>query len=78
MCNKQLPRRSLAELDTVIEEIIQRNPKEYQELLDLIQEKMRPGSLIMDGRRMLIAKYDELARAGYKIIAVGSPAMNNK
>ena len=38
MCNKQLPRRSLAELDTVIEEIIQRNPKEYQELLDLIQE----------------------------------------
>jgi len=40
MCNKQLPRRSLAELDTVIEEIIQRNPKEYQELLDLIQEKM--------------------------------------
>lgn len=37
----------------------------------LLQSLSRP--LIMDGRRMLQHKYNELQKAGFKIIAVGSP-----
>ena len=37
--NKQnLNRRSLAELDTVIQEIIDRNPKEINDLLEYIEK----------------------------------------
>ena len=36
--NKPLVKRSLAELDTVIEEIIQRNPEWYEEIQQLIEE----------------------------------------
>jgi len=37
----------------------------------LLQSSSRP--LIMDGRRMLQHKYGELQKAGFDIIAVGSP-----
>ena len=36
--NQPLVKRSLAELDTVIEEIIQRNPEWYEEIQQLIEE----------------------------------------
>jgi hypothetical protein len=36
--NQPLVKRSLAELDTVIEEIVQRNPEWYEEIQQLIEE----------------------------------------
>jgi hypothetical protein len=36
--NEPLVKRSLAELDTVLEEIIQRNPEWYKEILQLVEE----------------------------------------
>jgi hypothetical protein len=36
--NKPLVKRSLAELDTVLEEIVQRNPEWYKEIQQLIEE----------------------------------------
>jgi len=32
----------------------------------------------MDGRRMFVSEYEELARSGYNIIAVGSPTIKIK
>ena len=48
---------------------------QFRGLADLIMEKLPKGAVIMDGRRMLAQKYEELARAGYNIIAVGSPVI---
>ena len=36
--NKPLTKRSLAELDTVIEEIVERNPAWYKEIQQLVAE----------------------------------------
>jgi hypothetical protein len=36
--NEPLVKRSLAELDTVIEEIVQRNPEWYKEIQQLVTE----------------------------------------
>jgi FtsZ-interacting cell division protein YlmF len=36
--NQPLVKRSLAELDTVLEEIVQRNPEWYEEIQQLIEE----------------------------------------
>ena len=36
--NKPLTKRSLAELDTVIEEIVQRNPAWYKEIQQIIKD----------------------------------------
>ena len=36
--NEPMVKRSLAELDTVIEEIVQRNPQWYEEIQQLIEE----------------------------------------
>ena len=36
-----LRKRSLIELDDVIEEMIERNPEEFQELMELVDEKLR-------------------------------------
>jgi len=44
----------------------------------LIIEKLPKGAIVMDGRRMLAQKYDELAQVGYSIIAVGSPVIKGK
>lgn len=46
---------------------------QFRELEETIKNNLPKDSIIMDGRRMLQHKYMELARAGYKIIAVGSP-----
>lgn len=53
---------------------------QFRELTLEIKKNLPNGALIMDGRRMLQHKYDELAGAGFNIIAVGSPlfkAVNN-
>ncbi len=42
---------------------------------DLLRLKNRP--LIMDGRRLLQPRYDELTKAGFTIIAVGSPLIKS-
>jgi hypothetical protein len=36
--NQPLTKRSLAELDTVLEEIVQRNPAWYKEIQQLVEE----------------------------------------
>ncbi|MBI2459126.1 MAG: UDP-glucose/GDP-mannose dehydrogenase family protein [Parcubacteria group bacterium] len=51
---------------------------QFRGLDGLILENLPKGALIMDGRRMLAQKYDELMGAGYDIIAVGSPLMKAK
>jgi hypothetical protein len=40
MCSDQLRRRALNELDDVLEEMIQRNPEQYQDLINLIESKL--------------------------------------
>ncbi|MFH1522946.1 MAG: nucleotide sugar dehydrogenase [Patescibacteria group bacterium] len=46
---------------------------QFRELAPVIINNLKKGALIMDGRRMLHHKYGELSRAGYDVIAVGSP-----
>ena len=41
--------------------------------LDELLKKHKKRPLIMDGRRMLQSAYGSLRKAGFKIIAVGSP-----
>jgi hypothetical protein len=45
--NQPLAKRSLAELDTVIEEIVQRNPDWYEEIQQLIEESKNEITLYM-------------------------------
>jgi hypothetical protein len=47
--NQPLVKRSLAELDTVIEEIVQRNPEWYKEIIQLIEESKNDHNERMDG-----------------------------
>jgi hypothetical protein len=42
--NESLVKRSLAELDAVIEEIIQRNPEWYKEIQQLVEELKNESS----------------------------------
>ena len=48
---------------------------QYRGLYDLIKKNLPKGAIIMDGRRILAQKYEELAKNGYNIIAVGSPVI---
>lgn len=43
-----------------------------------IMKTVKPPHIIMDGRRMLTGRFNELAAAGYDIIAVGSPFIPGK
>lgn len=61
---------AISEVDVLI---IATDWPQFRGLSDLIIEKLPKGALIMDGRRMLKHKYQELAQAGYNIIVVGSP-----
>ncbi|MFH1482320.1 MAG: AAA family ATPase [Patescibacteria group bacterium] len=45
---------------------------QFRELINVIKNNLSKGAIIMDGRRILQHKYEELAEAGYNIIAVGS------
>lgn len=47
---------------------------QFRGLSDMILQ-LRKKPLIMDGRRILESRYEELANKGYAIIAVGSPFM---
>lgn len=51
---------------------------QFRGLDALIMENLPKGALIMDGRRMLAQKYQDLADKGYNIIAVGSAVFKNK
>ncbi|MEK7211714.1 MAG: UDP binding domain-containing protein, partial [Patescibacteria group bacterium] len=46
---------------------------QFRSLGEKIAKICKPPYLIMDGRRMIAHQYEELAAAGYAIIAVGSP-----
>lgn len=46
---------------------------QFREIENKIKNYLPKGSLIMDGRRMLQYKYNNLMEFGYSIIAVGSP-----
>jgi len=46
---------------------------QFRGLGDVIIGEMPPTTLIMDGRRMLQHRYEDLQKAGFSIIAVGSP-----
>ncbi len=48
---------------------------QFRKLSDVIKNNLAKGAIIMDGRRILQNKYEELAEAGYNIIAVGSPVI---
>jgi len=63
---------AMAEVDILI---IATDWPQFRGLDGLILEKLPKGAIIMDGRRMLAQKYEELKQAGYNIIAVGSPVI---
>lgn len=42
--NDPLAKRSLAELDTVVDEIVQRNPEWYKEIQQLVEESKNEQS----------------------------------
>lgn len=46
---------------------------EFKTAGEAIAKILKPPYLIMDGRRMIHAQYDELQKKGFDIIAVGSP-----
>lgn len=48
---------------------------EFRTLADDILELCRPGTLVMDGRRLLSHRYADLTAAGMTVVAVGSPVM---
>lgn len=50
----------------------------FRTVADLIKQECPAPYLIMDGRRMLAAQFDELQNLGYDIIAVGSPFLKGK
>lgn len=50
----------------------------FRTLADLIKQNCPAPYLIMDGRRMLAAQFDELQNLGYDIIAVGSPFLKGR
>lgn len=51
---------------------------QFKSLTELIMETCPPPFLIMDGRRMLAHRFEELSQKGYNIIAVGSPFIKGK
>lgn len=71
-CNNE--NETILESDAII---IATDWPQFRELdKNLLKLSNRP--LLMDGRRMLAHKYEELQRAGFNIIAVGSPLLEAK
>ena len=50
---------------------------QFRSLGDKIKKVCPPPYLIMDGRRIIQHQYQELAAAGYQIVAVGSPLLKD-
>jgi len=50
---------------------------QFRGLYEPIMANLPKGALIMDGRRTLYHKYGDLSKAGYDIIAVGSPVVKH-
>ena len=42
--NEPMVKRNLAELDTVVDEIVQRNPEWYKEILQLVEESKKQNN----------------------------------
>ena len=42
--NQPLAKRSLSELDIVLDEIVQRNPEWYKEILQLVEESKKQNN----------------------------------
>lgn len=57
--------------------IISADWPQFRGVGDILLSSKKTVSLIMDGRRILQNRYSELQRAGYDIIAVGSPFMKS-
>jgi UDPglucose 6-dehydrogenase len=53
--------------------IISADWPQYRGLADTMIEELKTKPVIMDGRRILQHRYDDLAKAGFHVIAVGSP-----
>lgn len=51
---------------------------QFKSLAELMTKICPPPYLIMDGRRMLAHRFEELFQKGYNIIAVGSPFIKGK
>lgn len=51
---------------------------QFRGLADIIISELKNRPLIMDGRRMLQHRYDDLIKAGFSVIAVGSPLQSLK
>lgn len=63
---------AMAEVDAMV---IATDWPQFREISELIKKYLPKGALILDGRRMVSYKFQELADLGYKIIAVGSPTI---
>lgn len=53
--------------------IIATDWQQFRALTDKILSEVKPGALVMDGRRLLIGSYQDLSNQGYSVVAVGSP-----
>ncbi len=51
---------------------------QFRGLADMMIGELSARPLIMDGRRMLQHRYDDLQKAGFNIVAVGSPFIKGK
>ena len=51
---------------------------QFRSVTEYLIKKENNKPLIMDGRRMLQQRYDDLQQVGYNIIAVGSPFIKGK
>lgn len=49
---------------------------QFQSVGELVKQTVKPPYLLMDGRRSLVASYDELVKNGFTIVAVGSPKLH--
>jgi len=58
--------------------IISTDWPQFRSLADKMLTELKTHPLIMDGRRILQHRYDDLQKAGFDIIAVGSPIIKGK
>lgn len=68
-------KQALAEVDVIF---ITTDWPEFRELNGSIKDVAGKNALLMDGRRMLQHRYEELSEAGLDVIAVGSPLIEAK
>jgi len=72
-CNNEF--EAIEDVDVII---ISTDWPQFRGLADTLMTELKNRPLIMDGRRMLQHRYDDLQKAGFDIIAVGSPFIKGK